>query len=289
MDMARVVAAKGGMGLMLRAGVLVNGLHVGRHRSTRRGAGTDFHDFRPYSPGDAVGNVDWKVYGRTDRHYVRRYQRRSELRVHLVVDASASMGFADHATVSTLPTKLAYAARLAAAAGMLAVRQADRVALSLVDRQVRAHLPMGGTWSHLQRVVATLEQAAPGEGVGDLAASLREAHRLSPRRGLVVVLSDLLDELARLRHARSGVVLWQVLSPSELELRPAEPRVELVDPETGERVPTDAALIRARYLDLLQAHIARVRRAAGSRGVRHTLLRTDEPELTALRRVLAAA
>lgn len=294
-------------GLMFTARRLVDGLYAGAHASPRRGPGVEFHDYRAYVAGDDPAGVDWKLFGRTDRHYVRQYQRYTDLHLHLLVDVSASMGFAGldrrgRPTHSAqMPTKLDYARQLAAAIAMLAIRQGDRVGLGVFETAVREHLPMGGTWRHLHRVIAALEALKPATAVagsdsamGDV---LRQTFALLRRRSMLVIISDLLDDphgpdglfdgLARFRHARSDVLVFQVLSPQEMDLRRiAAPRMRLVDTETRRQVATHIPSVADRYARLMRQHLETVRRGCIARGADHHLLPTTQPMVESLRRYL---
>lgn len=292
-------------GLMFTARRLVGGLYAGAHASPRRGPGVEFHDYRAYIAGDDPATVDWKLFGRTDRHYVRRHQRDADLHLYLMVDVSASMNFAglDRRGRPLAPadamTKLEYARRLAAAIAMLTVRQSDRVGLGLFDAALREHLPMGGTWGHLQRVVSALEAAQPGLGPGDIGASLAQALPLLRRRSLVVLVSDVLDEpggpgglfegLARVRHRRGDAAVFQVLSPQELDLQTLGPsRLRLVDTETRDQVATHVPAVAQRYAQLMHRHVGALRRGCAARGADHQLLTTTRPVVESLRRYLAS-
>ena len=291
-------------GLMFTARRLVDGLYVGAHPSPRSGPGTEFHDYRPYVPGDDPGAVDWKLFGRTDRHYIRRYQRYTDLNLYLMVDVSASMNFASLGPrgrplqSDIAPTKLDYARQLAAAIAMLTIRQSDRVGIGLFDSTLRAHLPVGGTWNHLQRVIAAAEAAEPGVGPGDVGASLRQVFPLLRRRTLLVLISDLLDDptaagglfdgLARIRHARSEVTVFQILSPQELNLQAIGPsRLQLVDAETRRQVATHVPTVASRYASLMRQHLDQIRRGCAARGADHQLLSTSQPMVESLRAYLA--
>ena len=322
----------------------VEGLWSGRHVSLRYGAGQEFHDYRSYCPGDDTADIDWKLFGRTDRYFVRRQRQLTDLHAYLMLDGSASMDFAGldgqarPIVDPDQPTKWRYGAELAAALAFLMVRQSDRAGLGLFDQRLKSHLPPGGTWAHLQSLCATLEASGPRPGGpgrwengtalnilrGDtetqsqgtkrghstfqrqgnverrpysdsgVGTSLAEAHALMHRRGLVVLISDLLDEpaglfdgLSRFRHDRFDVIVFQVLTPQELDLRGLEGlHLKMVDAETGQRAPTDIGTIRRDYADRMAGHLGQLRRGCAARGIDYNLLTTDQPVATALRRYL---
>ncbi|MFA9479957.1 DUF58 domain-containing protein [Phycisphaerales bacterium AB-hyl4] len=287
-------------GLLFTAKTLVDGLYAGGHASPRHGAGMEFHDYRPYVPGDDLSAVDWKLFGRTDRYYLRRDRRYSDLHVQLLVDVSASMDFAalDGPTPDR-PTKLAVAKQLAAAIAFLTIRQGDRVGLALGGQRLREAMPVRNSWPHLQQLCATLEQATVNTGAGDVGACLRQLHAMRQRRGLVVLLSDLLDEpgpmldgLQRLRHDRFEVIVLQVLSPNELHLSQAGVGWRrLVDAESSRRADVRlsgaGAKAEVEYDRRMASHLAALRTACLSRGAAYQLVRTDQPALMSLRQYLA--
>ena len=291
-------------GLVFAARRLVEGLYAGGHASPRHGSGQEFHDYRAFVPGDDVRDVDWKLWGRSDRLYLRRHQMMTDLRATVVVDTTASMNFAGldgrgrALTGSAQPTKLKHAVTLAAAIAMLAVRQGDRVGVAVVTDRVERHVPAAGGWGHLRTVIAELSRVRPALGRGDLGAALRQVHPLVGRRGLVIVVSDVLDDptgdvglfdaLDRLRHAHCDVTVLQVLTPVELDLRRGgDRRLLLVDSETRRQVGTSLAEVAGAYGRLMAEHVALVRRGCLARGADHELMVTDVPPVAGLRAYLA--
>ena len=282
-------------GLMFVARRLVEGLYAGRHRSPRRGHSTEFHDFRPYLPGDEPRRVDWAVFGRTDRLFVRRFRHEAELAVHLLIDRSASMDFTgagdgqgdDRAAVS----KWTYARQIAAALSLLAVRQADRVGLAAFDERCKPLAPLAGGWAHFQQLLAALESAEIARQT-DPVAALHQAHAMwfgrRRQRGLLVLISDLLDEpaawlegLQPFRHSRFDVMVLQVLTPGELDLAGVG-SARLIDAETGAAARTHAPRIRDRYRREMQRHLDTLHRGLLARGIDHQLALTSQPPLTVL-------
>src|SRR5437867_10944155 len=161
------------------------GTFAGPHKSHYRGTAVEFADYREYTPGDDIRLVDWKVFARTDRHYVRLYDAERNLLTYLVVDKSGSMDFAG--AVTTTPSKLEHASRLAAALGYLVIREGDELGLSLADTELQAHLPASASWSHLNRVLDVLGRAHAG-GRTDLGACLEQVFTRTKRRGVLAVL-----------------------------------------------------------------------------------------------------
>ena len=283
-------------GLYFAAKQLVDGLYTGRHASPLRGSGIEFHDYRPYTPGDDLRSIDWKRYGRTDRYYLKRYRRETDLNLHVMVDGSASMDFAtlNSKPRSDQPTKYMVAQQLAAALTTLAIRQGDRAALGVFDQQLRClHAPTGSL-RQLQTMLADLEQTAPAPGEVDLASSLEQlAHTLRGRKAAIAVVSDLLDETEpmmavfdRLRFAGHEVLVFQVLTPDELAL-PSESRgLRMIDPESGPSINTRPQQVAGSYQALMQAHLDKLRRSLQARGMDYTLVDTGKPLIGVLRQYL---
>lgn len=250
---------------------IVEGYLAGRHLSRARGLSTEFRDYRQYAPGDDPAALDWKVFARTDRHYVRSYEQETNTACYLFLDSSASMGYRG---------KLDYASFFAAALCYLVARRGDLVSLHLFDATVRKHFPPGSTHAHLDNLLNALERNHPG-GQTNLSEALRRSLPLLKRRGSMVVVSDFFDDPAAIfdalgpyLHRGFKVHLFHILSPEELEL-PGEGLAEYVDLESSRRVVVHAESVRKPYQAALQAHIDGLRRLAARRGVDYSLARTD--------------
>jgi uncharacterized protein (DUF58 family) len=255
---------------------VVEGYFAGRHVSRSRGSSVEFRDYRQYVPGDDLALVDWRVYGRTDRFYLRTYDQETSMDCHLFLDSSASMGFGQN------PSKLAYASFFTACLAYLVVRGGDRISLQLFDEKIRAFIPPGSTGAHLNAVLNELERNRPG-GQTSLAEALRVSFPLLKRRGILVVVSDFFDDPAAIftalgpyLHRGFKVFLFHVLAPSELAL---EDRglVAFRDLETGRRVTAHSADVREGYRAALGRHIDALRDLATRRGVDYLVARTDTP------------
>ena len=253
---------------------VVEGYFAGRHVSRTRGSSVEFRDYRQYVPGDDLALVDWRVYGRTDRFYLRTYDQETSMDCHLFLDSSASMGFGHK------PTKLEYASFFTACLAYLVIRGGDRVSLQLFDQRIRTFLPPGSTHQHLNALLNLLERNEPGD-VTSLAASLRIAFPLLKRRGILIVVSDFFDDpaaifaaLAPYLHRGFKIFLFHVLAPAEMELA-EQGLVAYRDLETGERVTAHAADVRDGYHEALQRHIHALRDWSTRRAVDYTVARTD--------------
>lgn len=268
--------------------------YVGRHRASGPGQSTEFHDFRGYVAGDEPRRVDWKLFGRTDRLYVRQFRHDAALRVHLIVDRSASMDYFDGEGVS----KWRHAQRLAAGVAWLATRQQDRVRLTLIGERAEVSVGEGGSPAHLRGLLVALGGARCG-GVSEPEAALAGAAtagvggRRPAESGLTVVVSDLLDEagpwlrgLAALAAGGGDLLVLQVLTRSEW--RPDRlPAGRLVDPESGWSVRADPAADAEGYERRMRGYVQRLREGLGGWGAAHAICRTDRPMVEALRGVLA--
>ncbi len=287
-------------GLYFAAKLLVDGLYTGRHASPLRGAGVEFHDYHPYTPGDDLRTIDWKLFGRTDRYYLKRYRRETDLNLHIAVDGSASMGFAgldvNHAKPQPdRPTKFVVAQRLAAALLTLTVRQGDRAGLGVFDRRLRCLHPPSGSPRRLQQMIAELERIEPAAGEADLPASLDQLVQTFRGRGraAIAVVGDFLDEpdalldvFDRLRFAGHEVLVFQVLTPDELALPAASRGLRMIDPELGPAVNTRPGQVAQRYRRLMREHLETLRQAFAARGIDYVRISTAEPLIGALRQYL---
>lgn len=261
--------------------VLVEGYLSGRHQSRAQGSSTEFHDHRPYCYGDSLGSVDWKVFARTERYYVRLFEQETNADCYLFVDSSGSMGFGE--TVS----KLDYASFFAASLAYLITKGGDRVSLQLFDDQVRHFLPPGSTTKHMQQLLNLLENNKPGSHTS-ISEALTRAVPLIRKRGTLVVLSDFLDDPASIFTALNPYVhrgfeihLYQILDPQELEL----PEIGLTafrDMETGARLVTHTRGVREAYTHAMREHIDKLRTLARRRQINYTVARTDTHFFTLL-------
>lgn len=269
--------------LLFAARLIVEGSYAGRHRSPYYDFSAEFSDYRPYVPGDEIRAVDWKAVARTDRLYAKLFRKETDMSVCLVIDQSASMGFAGEAGIS----KFEYCAYLAAAIAYLMLQQGDRPGLALCGSSVQGYRPPGGTLRHLHALLADLERASPA-GPTDLAGSLCAIFPLLRRRGLLVVLSDLLEApedlfrvLAMYTHRGFAVLLMQVLAEEELRL-PWPGAARFVDPEGPGVLHVEPDSVRVAYQLELARHLDVLREGAKARGIHYQLVSTGTPFSQAL-------
>lgn len=272
--------------LELVARTAVEGFFTGLHRSPRFGFSQEFKEYRAYVEGDDPRFVDWNVFARTDRTYVRRYEGETNTRLMLLLDASASMGYSSHAV-----SKLQYAKFLVAALAWLAARQHDPVGLIVFDEDIRQYRPPTGRAGGLTGLIHAVDAVEAGGGT-DLVGCFGKFREHLGRRGLVAVISDLYcnpEAMARavqpLAWHGQDIMIFQVLDPREM--RPDwQDAVVLQDVETHRRLNVAPEFLAERYRERLEDHLRALRRAAANVGAHQVLIRSDEPLDQALRRYL---
>jgi len=273
--------------LDLIARLVVEGFLTGLHKSPYHGFSVEFAEHRPYNSGDPVRFVDWKLFAKTDRYYVKQFEEETNLRSHLIVDASASMGYQSGGPI----TKLRYAVLLAGALAYMMQTQQDAVGLLIFDEKIQKLLPARGTQVHFKRILSELNALTPGRQTRIGSALRRIAERIH-RRGLVMIFSDLMDDpesvLPGLRHFRHGqheLVVFHILDPAEEEF-PFQGETEFEDLETGSRLSTHAWEIRDAYLERFRAWTTTYQRACGEIGAEYVPVSTATPFDLALFRYL---
>jgi uncharacterized protein (DUF58 family) len=272
----------------LSARLMVEGWLSGRHRSKQRGSSIEFHEYRSYTPGDDLKLVDWRVFARTDKIFLRTFEQETNMEMHLFVDSSASMGYPITEGVS----KLDHASFFAACLAYLVVRQSDKVSLHLFDDRLRKSIPSGSTRGHLHQCLHALEHNQPGRETS-LAAALERSLPVLTRRGTLVILSDFYEDPAAVFRALSPylhrgfrVHLFQVLAPVELDIGDVG-LARFRDLESGEELVAHSEHLRDNYRQAVQQHIGTLRSMAASRRVDWMLARTDTSYFALLDALLA--
>lgn len=274
--------------LELRARAIIEGFLIGLHRSPYHGFSVEFAEHRQYQPGDEPHLIDWKVYARTDRFYVKRFEQETNVRTVLALDSSASMGFRYESTVS----KWGYAALCAAALTYLLLRQKDAVGLALFDTELRVYRPPSARASQFSLILELLESAQP-QGQTQLSAALSELAERLHRRSLVVVMSDFLDDpsesvaaLRRLRAQKHDVLAFQILEPVERTLAGAR-AAEFQDLETDERMAVHPSFFQQEYQRAVEQHQRQLAVGCAEHGIDFVELDTTTPFDRALQQYLA--
>ncbi|HEX3868574.1 MAG TPA: DUF58 domain-containing protein [Gemmatimonadaceae bacterium] len=284
---------------------IVDGFMAGLHRSPRKGFSVEFADYRPYQPGDDLRYIDWKIAARADRWVVKQYEEETNLRATVVLDVSKSMAWsgtqlrslpgsaaADGGAADRL-TKIAYAERLTAALTLLLLRQRDAVGLVRFDEHVRTSIPPRARNGQWRRVIASLDEDGSGHA-SSAPTALHEASRLLTRRGLVILISDLLMDQPEVERAMRGlraaghdVTVLHIMDPAERDFVVTGEAL-FVDPESGLTVPASAADVRVAYRNTVDEVIAEWRAIFGALGIGYEMISTDAPFGVPLRRVFAA-
>ena len=269
-------------GLQLRARLIVEGLMTGMHRSPYQGQAVEFAEHRQYTPGDDLRHLDWKVFGRTDKLYLKRYQQETNLDLVLMVDGSGSMAYGSPTRRGHAWRKFDHATSIAAALAYLALQQQDRVGLIVfADRTLDVIRPSGarGQW----RSIITSLSAQPVEPPTQMERVTDEAMSLIQRRALVVILSDLFEDidtisaaLARLRFRQHDVILLQTLDTNELNF-PFQAPTRFLGLEHEGRLDLDPLALRTAYLEQMRAHTDAVGDAARRLGYQHEIIDTAQP------------
>ncbi|MCE5325844.1 MAG: DUF58 domain-containing protein [Planctomycetaceae bacterium] len=242
--------------LDLKARFIVEGFLSGLHGSPFQGFSVEFSEHRKYSPGDDIRQIDWSVFAKTDRFYIKKFKAETTLDSFLLMDCSASMGYSTGGRMS----KMDYAICLAAALGYMMTSQQDSVGLVTFDEKIRTFLPPKSKRSHLMNILGTLARTAPSAKT-NLAAALHEVADRVRKRGLIILMSDLLADteevikaLHHLRFRGHDLIIFQVLDYSEVTFD-FDGQVRFREPETHEKIDVDPQSIRSRYLEAIQAFI----------------------------------
>ncbi|HKX61405.1 MAG TPA: DUF58 domain-containing protein [Verrucomicrobiae bacterium] len=263
--------------LELRARVVVQGFWTGLHRSPYHGFSVEFTEYRQYTPGDDPRYLDWRLYARSDRYFIKRFEDETNLRCQLIVDNSKSMAFG-----STGYTKAEYANTLAATLAYFLHQQGDAVGLLTFDEEVREFLPARHRPGHLRHLMLALEKPASGTGT-DLAPPLKRIAEIVNKRGLIVLISDLLAPIDTLERSLGSlaarghdVLLFHLFDPMELSFQ-FDTATLFQDMESERDVYIDPGAARADYLRKLRAHMAEARRICEKFGVSYHQWSTDHP------------
>lgn len=263
--------------LEMRARVVVEGFWNGIHRSPYHGFSVEFTEYRQYSPGDDPRYLDWRLYARSDRYYIKKFEDETNLRCHFLVDNSRSMGYGSRGY-----TKAQYANTLAATLAYFLYLQGDAVGVLTFDDQIREYLPSRHRTGHLRHLMLALEKPASGTST-DLAAPLKRISELVTKRGVMVLISDLLapvdtmeSNLTVLTACGHEVLLFHVLDPAELAFGFDKP-AQFYDVESGRELYIDPDLARKEYRRKLDKHMAGARTTCQKLGVAYHNFTTDRP------------
>jgi uncharacterized protein (DUF58 family) len=271
-----VIARLGSM--ELKARTVVEGFLSGLHRSPFKGFSVEFAEYRQYMPGDDLSTLDWKVYARSDRHYVKKFEEETNLDCQLLLDVSASMAYRGGAPMS----KIEYGSVLAASLAYLMTRQRDATGLIEFDEKITRRLPASARPGHLHSILLALDRIRPGSR-SDVGRPLHQLADALGKRSLAVLISDLLDDpegvirgLKHLRFRGTDVIVFQLLDPYELQF-PFKGAARFTDVESAEVITADPSRVRHGYLEALEDMRARYEKELRGNGIDFLTLDTSKP------------
>ncbi len=271
----------------LKARLIVEGYIAGLHRSPYHGFSVEFAEYRQYMQGDNIKDVDWKVYGKTDRFFIKVYEEETNLRTTILLDKSGSMGFsssADTANRGGAPgiSKLTYGSLLSASLSYLMIRQQDAVGLCLFDEKIRALIPHRSVRKQLFYLLTNLDRLIPGEKTR-ISPALHDMAERVRRRGLVILISDLMDDaddvlmgLKHFRHRNHEVIVFHILDRRELDLEYRD-EVEFRDLETEKKIRVEPAFIKEFYSKQVGEWVEKLSKGCREHQIDYNLLVTDTP------------
>ncbi len=263
-------------GLDLQARLVVEGFVAGLHKSPYHGFSVEFAQHREYTQGDDIRHVDWKVWSKTDKYYLKQYEEETNLLTYILLDTSESMSYASEGNVS----KLQYAQWIAAAISYMVLQQQDSAGLATFDEQVQRYLRPSGQPSHLKELFHVMD-SQPAKRKSDLCVIFHDLAERFKRRGIVVVLSDFFDDPSRIlsglrhfRHRRHEVIVFHILDPDELDF-PFRSTTLFKGLEGLGEVLTDPYALRAAYQQELSAYLAEFKKGCQMANIDYVPLRTD--------------
>lgn len=280
-----VLAGISDLGLVAKT--VVDGFIAGLHRSPDFGFSQEFAEYRSYTPGDDLRHVDWNVFARTERAFLKRYRGETNSQLTMMLDASASMGYTSHKI-----TKLDYARFISASIAYLANQQRDAAGVIVFDDDVRNYIRPSTRQGQFFRVVHAINNAEPAGQRTDFQKPFIHFQQFLKRRGIVLVISDfyeqpeiVIETVSPLRFRGNELILFHVLDPQEIQPNLREPML-LVDMETKDAIEVSPEYAKHDYKTKVDAHIAALRTKAQAAGIDYFLLRTDRPLDDALREYL---
>ena len=262
--------------MALRARLVVEGFILGLHKSPYHGFSVEFAEHRPYNPGDEIRHIDWKLYAKTDRYYIKQFEEETNLKSYILLDKSGSMDYSSGSI-----SKLSYGSYLAAALAYLMLKQQDAVSLTLFDDQVRQFLPPLAKKSHLNQLLAMLEDVRAGAETR-IAPRLHELAEKLKKRGLIILISDLMDDpdevingLKHFRHKRHEVILFHILDRHELDFL-FDRQTRFIDLETSDYLNTEPWHIREAYQALVREFIEKYKIRCRTNNIDYMTIVTDQ-------------
>jgi uncharacterized protein (DUF58 family) len=264
-------------GMEIKARLVVEGFIAGLHRSPYHGFSVEFAEHRQYMPGDPLRNIDWKVYAKTDRYFVKEFEEETNLKAYILLDTSGSMGYSSNG----IP-KLEYSSYLGASLSYLMLKQRDSVGLVVFDSNIRKYIPPKSTMTHLHNLLKEMDKLQASETTNVSSALHQMAERIK-RRGLIIVISDLFDDpdriitgLKHFRHKKHEVIVFHILDPKERDLSFTQETI-FKDLETGEEIQASPWHIRKDYIQKLEGLVKRYTLECRQSLIDYVLLDTSVP------------
>ena len=272
--------------LSIKAKYVVEGFMIGLHKSPYHGFSVEFSEHRPYGIGDEVRHIDWKLWSKTNKYYVKQFEEETNLKANIILDQSNSMRYASEET-----SKFEYAKILAASFAYILIKQQDAVGLALFSETINKLIPPRSVPSHLNILLSNMESAEPSDKT-NIANALHYSAEGISKRGLVIVISDLMDDpssiingLRHLRHKGHEVIVFHVIDKNESTFNFNE-RVKFIDNETAEEITTDPWHIAKDYIALFNNYCESLKRGCGQNRIEYIPIHTDEPLDVALTELL---
>lgn len=264
--------------LELKAKTVVEGFKVGLHRSPYHGFSVEFSEHRPYMQGDSIRHIDWKAYGKRDKFYIKQYEEETNLISNIILDSSASMKFRYSGKIS----KFDYAKILSAALSYLMISQQDAVGLSLYSENVKEYLLPKANRIYVQKLISAIENFEPGFKTSTAKCLNLIAEKIR-KRGLVIIISDLLDNpseivkaLSQFHFRKNEVIVFHILDPSEINFNFSKD-AQFIDLETGEKMTTQPYQIQKAYFDAFSSHIEIIKKECLNFRIDYNLITTNTP------------
>ncbi|MFA4922645.1 MAG: DUF58 domain-containing protein [Ignavibacteriaceae bacterium] len=269
--------------LELRARLIVEGFLLGLHKSPYHGFSIEFSQHRPYMQGDSPKDIDWKVYGKSDKFFVKQYEEETNLKSYILLDVSKSMTFSSAGRMS----KLEYASQLAASLSYLMLKQKDAVSLSVYADQIKKYLPPNSSRVYLKEIISALSKIVPDSDLSADKAGTNTSFCLNQisdkitKRGLVVIISDFFDDpshvisaIKKFRFYKNEVIVFQLLDPVERNFSFQKDAI-FQDMETGEEITTQPYQIQKSYRDAMESFLKNLKNECLRNGVEYNLIETS--------------
>ena len=264
--------------LELRARLVVEGFMVGLHKSPYHGFSVEFSEHRPYMQGDSLKDIDWKVYGKTEKFFIKQYEEETNLKSYVLLDTSRSMNYASEGNI----TKLEYASTLVAGLSYLMLRQQDAVGLSLYSERINKYLPPKASKAYLQEILKSLSETLASDKT-NTASSLHTIAEKIKRRGLVIIVSDLFDDinsvltaLKHFRYKKNEVIVFQVLDPQERYFAFGTDAI-FKDMETEDEITTQPYQIQKAYREAMSEFVGKIKAECLNSNIEYNLIETSMP------------